>query len=179
MMISSVPSTSTTAALAAARPPHQGPGPGPFDSVSSLLDMSVDDIASAVRSGTSLDDLAKDKGVSHDDLVAALKAGAPQELQGTSQLDGIVAQIASATGTDRPTGPPPPPPPSGVMSGSLTSGQQSTLDALSSLLDMSSDDLQSSLQSGTSLVGLLQDKGIDLSDVAGALQSGFMVDVRS
>ena len=138
--------------------------------------MSADDIASSVQSGKSLDDLAAAQGVSHADLVAALKAGAPPELQASSDLDSSVTQIAAQKGTDRPAGPPPPPPPSGVMSRNMTSDQESTLSSLSSLLGVSSEDLVSSLQSGTSLVSLLQDKDVDLSRLAGALQSGFLVD---
>ena len=168
--------TSTSALSATSTTSTKRHGKGPFDAVSSLLKMSADDIASSVQSGKSLDDLASAQGVSHADLVAALKAGAPPELQASSDVDSVVAQIAAQKGTDRPTGPPPPPPASGVLSGNLTSDQQTTLGSLSSLLGVSSDDLESSLQNGTSLVSLLEGKGVDLSDVAGALQSGFLVD---
>jgi hypothetical protein len=177
MDISSLSGLSTTSTLSnLQRPAAPAAGKGPFDAVSSLLGMSADDIADQVKSGKSLDDLAKTKGVSHSDLVAALKAGAPSELQGTDGLDAMVEQIASQTGM-RPMGPPPPPPSdSGVLSGNVSSSQQTTLDALSSLLDMSSDDLQSSLQNGTSLVSLLTSHNVDLSDLADTLQSGFLVD---
>jgi hypothetical protein len=171
-------SATTSASTVSSLHRHSGPpaGKGPFDAVSSLLGMSADDIADQVKGGKSLDDLAKAKGVSHSDLVAALKAGAPSELQGTDGLDAMVEQIASQTGM-RPMGPPPPPPSdSGVLSGNVSSSQQDTLDALSSLLDMSSDDLQTSLQSGTSLVSLLKSHDVDLTDLADTLQSGFLVD---
>lgn len=168
-----------------ARRPH---GKGPFDAVSGLLGMSSGDIASAVSSGKSLDDLAKAKGVSHQDLTAALEAGAPQELQGTTQLHTMVEDIASHRGgvggpggTGGHGGPPPGPPPgaaSGVLSGDLTTTQQSMLDQLASLLDTSSDELETSLQSGTSLAQLLDDKGVSLDQLATTLQSGFLVDAR-
>ena len=181
MTISSISSSisslgGTSAVNQMQRPQGPPPGKGPFDAVSSVLSMSADDIASAVKSGKSLDDLATEKGVSHSDLVAALKAGAPSELQGTDGLDAMVEQIASQKGAG-PMGPPPPPPSdSGVLSGNLSSSQQDTLDALSSLLDTSSDDLKSSLQSGTSLVALLKAHNVDLDDLANTLQSGFLVD---
>ncbi len=161
-------------------------GKGPFDAVSGLLGMSADDIASAVQSGKSLDDLASAAGVSHEDLVAALKAGAPQELQGSSRLDAMVEDIASHKGMPMggpggPGGPPPGPPPgaSGVMSGELTNSQQTMLEQLSSLLGTTSDELATSLQSGTSLADLLGDKGVSLGQLASALESGFLVDVRA
>ena len=63
--------------------------------------------------------------------------------------------------------------------GSLSEAQRSTLDTLSSLLDMSSDDLATSLQSGTSLGDLLQQKGIDLGTLASSLEKGVVVDLRA
>ena len=159
-MNTSIGSVSATASVAAMQSTHRGEraqGKGPFEAVSGLLGMSADEISSAVSSGKSLNDLASAKGVSHDDLVAALEAGAPEELQGTSALDDMVEDIASRTGAPSGPrghgGPPPGPPPGakGVLSGDLTSTQQSVLDQLASLLDTSSEDLQTSLQSGASL----------------------------
>jgi lambda repressor-like predicted transcriptional regulator len=159
---------------------------GPFAAVSNLLGMSADDIAAAVKSGTSLDQLAQQKGVSHDDLIAALKAGAPQRLQSDPNVDQILNNIASSTGrtgwhghhhhhdSDGGAGAA-----SGVMSGSMTSAQQTMLSQLSSLLGTTPDDLQSSLQSGTSLASLLDNKGVSLDQLANSLQSGFLVDVKA
>lgn len=167
---------------------HQGrgtQGKGPFDAVSGVLGMSADDIAAKVRAGSSLDDLASEKGVSHDDLVAALKAGAPAELQGSEQLTSMVEHLASQKGMAGPGGPPPGPPPaggpggpSGVMSGQKTDSQQAMLDSLSELLDASSEGLEDSLQSGTSLTDLLDQKGVSLSQLAESIQAGFLIDQR-
>lgn len=157
-------------------------GKNPFDSVSNLLGMSADNIATKVKAGSSLDDIAAEKGVSHDDLIAALKAGAPQEVQGSDQLTSMVEHLASQKGA--PVGSPPSLPTgapggvSGVMSGQRTDAQQAMLDSLSGLLDTSSDDLENSLRSGTSLVDLLDQKGVSLSSLANSLQSGFLVDQR-
>ena len=71
-------SSSTFSSLQELQSAQRSQGKGPFDAVSGLLGMSADDVASAVQSGKSLDDLASAAGVSHEDLVAALKAGAPQ-----------------------------------------------------------------------------------------------------
>lgn len=164
--------------------PHAAPsGKGPFEAVSGVLGMSADEIASQVQSGKSLDDLATDKGVSHDDLVAALKAGAPQGAKDSGKLDEMVEKLTSRKGRQGPMGPPPGPPPGGmggVMGGGKLSGsQQSMLDSLSELLDISSEELQEELTSGTSLTDLLQDKGVSMNDLASAVQSGFLVDVRA
>jgi lambda repressor-like predicted transcriptional regulator len=64
------------------------------------------------------------------------------------------------------------------MSGQKTDAQQTMLDSLSDLLDMSSEDLEASLRSGTSLVDLLDQKGVSLNSLADSLQSGFLVDQR-
>lgn len=53
------------------------------------------------------------------------------------------------------------------------------LDKLAELLDMSTDDVQTSRQSGTSLADLLEDKGVSLDQLADQLQSGLLVDLRA
>jgi lambda repressor-like predicted transcriptional regulator len=184
--ITSVQSTqSTTSTMSTQR------GKSAFEAVSDVLGMSADDIASAVKSGKSLMDLAQDKGVSSEDLLTALEDNAPKELQGRSDLREIVTQIANDKGghgpggAGGPGGPPPGPPPSGVVSGNLTSTQSSTLDTLSSLLDMDSDDLTSAIKDGT-LADLLQKAGVDMTDLSTALETalsgsttGFQFDARA
>ena len=44
---------------------------------------------------------------------------------------------------------------------------------------MSTDDLTSTLQSGTSLTDLLEQKGVDLSTLASSLEKGVQVDLRA
>lgn len=179
-------SSSSLAAASSAALQRSGPpaGKGPLDAVSSVLGMSADEIASAVSSGSSLMDLAEEKGVSSEDLLNALKEGAPDDLRNSANIDDVVAQIANQKGPGGPGGPggppPGPPPPGGVLAGGqLTSGQQSTLETLSSLLEMSTDDLASTLRSGTSLTDLLEQKGVDLSTLASSLEKGVVVDLRA
>ncbi len=191
MNISSVGATTPTATnqsvQSGTRPPR---GNGPFEVVSSLLGMSADDIASKVADGTSLQDLADQAGVAREDLLSALKENAPPRLRASADIDTIVARIATQTGAGPgpggPGGPggagrPPGPPPAanGVLTGSLTADQTSTLDLLGSLLDMSTDDLASSLSTGTDLASLLQSREVDLASLAGALQAGFLIDARA
>jgi len=135
------------------------------------LGMDVKQVVSALQGGKSLDDLAQKQGVSHDDLVAAIKAGLPQRLQQSDRADQIAESIATRTG----------PPPraqaadddatsaqavTGVLGSSLNVTQKATLDGLSSLLGTTSQDLLSSLQSGTSLADLVDAKGVDRGSLA-------------
>ena len=181
-MMNSISGTSSlnVSAMSGIGRPHAAPsGKGPFEAVSSVLGMSADEIASQVQSGKSLDDLATDKGVSHEDLVAALKAGAPQGAKDSGKLDEMIEKLASRKGVQGPMGPPPGGM-GGLMGGGKLSGsQQSMLDSLSELLDISSEELQEELTSGTSLTDLLQDRGVSMDDLASAVQSGFLVDVRA
>lgn len=187
--LNSIGSSSSPAAATSAATRRPGPpdGESPFDAVSSVLGMSSEDIASAVSSGTSLMDLASEKGVSSDDLLSALKDGAPDDLKDSAIIDQVVARIANQKGPGGPggpgghAGPPPGPPPAGgvLAGGQLTAGQQSTLDTLSNLLDMSSDELTSSLRGGTSLTDLLEQKGVDLSTLASSLEKGVQLDLRA
>jgi len=181
-------------------------GKSPFDAVSSLLGMSAGAIAGQVASGASLDDLASAEGVSHSDLVAAIKAGMPQDLKKSGDADAIAEAIAAQQGmpaqgigalagvggvgdvsglTGMPsatasssfggavTGT------SGVLSGNLTSSQQTMLDSLGSLLDTDPTTLLSNLQGGASLLDLMSDKNVDPSSLADVLQSGLMVDTQA
>ncbi len=96
MSLSSVSNLGTPpVGVAAAASPVSGPRQSL--SVTSLLGLSTDEIARQMRSGKSLDDIARSKNVSHADLVAAIKAGGPRELRTRPRTD----QVA-----DRPPAPP-------------------------------------------------------------------------
>ncbi len=162
-------------AVAAASQQHHRKSP--FDAVSSLLGMSADDIRAAVKNGTSLDNLAKSKGVSHADLVAALKAGAPPRAQQDPNFDANIEKLTQATGNLRGwgghlhhDG--------GAAASSASTAQQSGLSVVSSLLGTSPDDLLAELNSGTSLSSLLDAKGISVDQLGSALQSGMLVDTN-
>jgi hypothetical protein len=149
------------------------------------LGMSTDDVKSALRSGKSLDDLAKDKRVSHDDLVKAIKAGMPKGLQNSDKADAIAERIVTTNGMPA-GGPPPGGRPdgddvtgTGVFGANLTATQSKTLDQLASLLGTDSGSLLSSLKSGTNLADLVQSKGIDSGKLASVLQDGLLVDTRA
>jgi lambda repressor-like predicted transcriptional regulator len=159
----------------------------PMAAAAKALGMSKDDLMSELQSGKSLDDVAKEKGVSQDTLDAAVKAALPPRVQSSADVDDIVSKITSQVGP--PQGPQGPPPgaassgsgdtSSGVYGSTLTADQSSTLDALSSLLGTDSTSLLSDLQSGTSLSDLLSSSNVDLSTIAGIMQNGLLIDTSA
>jgi hypothetical protein len=109
MTISSIGST-TVQGYAPPRPPHEPP---PMSNTAELLGMSTDELREAQRSGTTLNDLATQHGVSSDDLIksitADLKANKPEgapELS-DSQLADMASNIAAGKRPQGPQGPPP------------------------------------------------------------------------
>ena len=164
---------------------HEG---GALNAAAKALGMSKSDVQADLASGKSL-----------DDLVTALKADMPKDLQNSDQADAIAEKIATTKGMDAvrppagagpaggPGGPPPGPPPSdnddssgtGVFGGNLTSSQSKTLDKLADLLGTDSTSLLQSLKSGTSLSDLVQQTGVDSSKVTSVLQDGLFVDTKA
>lgn len=107
MTISSIGSSAAVQGYAPPRPRHEPP---PMSNTADLLGVSTDELREAQRSGTTLSDLATQKGVSSDDLMksvtADLKANKPEgapELS-DSQLADMASNIAAGK---RPQGPPP------------------------------------------------------------------------
>lgn len=165
------------------------PGPDPatmMQPVADLLGVSTSELRSSLDGGTSLDQLASAKGVSHDDLVAAIKDGleatAPQGtsssdgVSGTSavfDLDAMAEDIAAGVRPQGPEGPPPGPPPTG-----RNDNDHDALQRVSDLLDMSTDELIESLTSGSSLRDLASSKGISSDQLLDALSEGMVVDTR-
>lgn len=186
--VSSATSTSFLWALQQNVPPARSDNrtAGPLASVSSLLGSSVEDLQSELSSGKSLNDIADKKGVSHDDLVEALRAGMPADAPTGVDPTHVLEQMAAQAG-----GPRPPAPPagqglggsvgseSGVLTGTVTSRQQSVLDQLSDLLGTDSDDLAAELQGGSSLLQMLQDRGVTKGSAAETVGEGFLVDAKA
>ena len=117
--------------------PHGGKAMQP---AADLLDMSQDQLKSALTSGSSLSDLASQQGVSRTDLLAAIAkgiqsvapAGAPQP---TGGIDALAAKIA-----DR-TGPPPADASDDAGSDSTPTPGSNLLAQVSQLLGVSTDQL--------------------------------------
>ncbi|MFG1607703.1 hypothetical protein [Actinoplanes sp. NPDC049265] len=156
-------------------PPRNNGGQDPMAAVAEKLNLSGDDLKSQLRDGKSLDDIATAQGVSHDDLIAAIKAGLPADKAGAAE------EIASAKGM-------PPPPPGGGHGPGGGQGprgantgitDETKLNQISDLLDMDSDEVTSQASSATDLVKLLQSKGVDLSALRNVLNNGDLLDVAA
>ncbi len=170
--ISAVTTTATTQT-------HGHRGKDPMAAVAEKLGLSKDDLKTQLKSGKSLDDVATAQGVSHDDLIAAIKSGMPADKASGTDADAMAEKIATTKGMPKPPpggGPGGPGGPKGNNSGIQDS---SKLSSVSKLLDMDSDDVSSQATSASSLVKLLQSKGVDLSSLKGALNSGDLVDTSA
>jgi hypothetical protein len=147
-------------------PPQGAPPrtPPAMTASASLLGMSADDLRAAQRSGTTLADLAAQKGVSKDDLVKSVAAdlaankpeGAPELSR--AQLTEMATNIAEGR---RPQGPPPPPPPPpgggfGSSAGDGDERVQTNVGSLAEALGTDADTLLDKLRSGADLASLLR-----------------------
>lgn len=169
-------STATTSAAPSGTPTSRVPGH--ITAAAEVLGLSTDDVQQALAGGSSLADLAEQQGVSRDDLVSALVAAAPADIQSSDDVEDMVGSLVDQKGLAGPAGPPPGGS-SGVWGETLTSSQQDTLDSLSSLLGTSSSSLLGQLYSGTSLSDLLSDGGVSLKDLAGVVQDGLLIDTQA
>lgn len=161
------------------RPPRRSGGPDMntmMAPVADTLGMSVEELQWTLTGGTTLDEIASTKGVSHDDLLAAIKQGleaakpadAPEGTSGVFDLDAMAESIAAGT--------PPPPPPGEAHGGrpphGVNQADAQTLDSIASLFDMTSDDVISALTAGTSLAELAAQHDVSASALLDAIGSG-------
>jgi uncharacterized protein YidB (DUF937 family) len=161
MTITAVSGTSQTSAAWQTQRAGRGHGAmrKAFDAAAQTLGMSTSDLRDALKGGQSMSSLAQSKGVSTDTLTSAISSalsGTDSSLS-TSQATEMAQRIVAGPqgGNGGPDGPPPggkggPPPAIG-----------SAMDSLAGTLGISSDDLKSSLQSGTSLTDVAAAHGMD------------------
>jgi hypothetical protein len=157
----------------------------PAQGVAKALGMSTEDLKSAMQSGKSLNDLANEKGVAHNDLIAAIKTGMPTDrVNQTDNTDGtqMAQNITSRNGMP---GPPPDGPggaPAGA-NGTTANGRNnvsdSTKNAVSSLLDGQDSTGLNAVTNSKQLIDFLQHKGVDLNSLRNVLNSGNLVDVTA
>jgi hypothetical protein len=157
---------------AALRLPQPRPkdGDDPMSAVSKALGLPGDALRSKVDGGQSLAEVARERGVSHDDLVAAIKAGrSVDSARGAAaeEDDAIAERIAARKDTAGP-------PPGAPRGGAAGLSDESKLHQLGTLLETDAESLRGS--SATDVVKRLQDKGIDLSQLRSVLNSGDLVD---
>jgi lambda repressor-like predicted transcriptional regulator len=155
----------------------------PLKAAAGVLGMSVTDLSAELKTGKSLNDVAKEKGVSTDTLQNALVKNMPQSLQDSGKAAQIAQKMAAQVGG-----------PHGHhgqhksdndgdndASGSSTSSASSTslLNSLSSLLKTDPTSLKAALSSGTSLSDLLTQNNVSLSSLANTVQEGVLFDAKA
>jgi hypothetical protein len=95
---SSVGSATTYGASSIGRPQPPKRDRDPMAPVAKALGMSAGDVRAQLRDGQSLNDLADSAGLSHDDLIAAIKAGLPRDAM-ASRTSSATASAAAASAT--------------------------------------------------------------------------------
>jgi hypothetical protein len=152
MIVSSVDSASNISTIQ----PRQHTPPQ-MTEVAKLLGLSTSELASELRSGATLSDLASKKGISSTELIKTIEgeltAHKPEGAPGlsSSQLTQIATSIASGT---------PPPPPTGGFGGQdSTSGSQSSPSTLAQSLGIEPSALLKELEEGRGFSGLVQPTG--------------------
>ena len=171
---------SSAAAFADRRAAHETNRTKMLTAVAAQLGMSLADVKGALRKGTSLNQLATAKGVSHDDLIATIKeavsssapAGAPA--LGATQLDQLAESIAAG---DRANGLPSP---GGAETYAVAAvaGNQA-LQQVAMTLRMKPDDLVAALTSGVGLEQLANLQGVPLAQVLSTVTKGMLLDIRA
>ncbi|BCY07415.1 hypothetical protein [Actinoplanes sp. L3-i22] len=151
---------------------QQKPQDDPMDKIAETLGLSKDALKDQLTNGKSLNDVATGQSVGHEDLIAAIKSGMPSS---TAITDDVAEKIAAQQSQGTP--PPPPGGPRGENAGLQDSGK---LKQVSDMLDMDSQDVTKAATSASSLVSLLQDKGVDFSQLKNVLnRTGDLLDVSA
>lgn len=150
------------------------PQDDPTAKVAEALGLSTDALKEQLSSGKSMNDVATGQGIGRDDLIAAIKSGMPSS---TAITDDVAEKIADQHAAQAS---PPPPPPGGPRGENAGLADPAKLKQVSDLLDMDSADVSKTATSASSLVSLLQDKGVDFSQLRNVLnQTGDLLDVSA
>ncbi|MEU4619242.1 hypothetical protein AB0G04_04575 [Actinoplanes sp. NPDC023801] len=126
------------------------------------LGLTVDELRTQLGNGSSLNDIATARGVPHDDLIAAIRAGLSA---------GNPEEFAARRGA------PPAPPAREPRGENAGLRDEVKLAALSRLLGMDSEAVTAAATGASSLVTLMRQKGIDLYALRGVLTGGDLIDV--
>jgi lambda repressor-like predicted transcriptional regulator len=171
-VVNPIGGTSGVAALGASQPVDRSTM---MANVAKLLGMSVSDLKSKLESGSSLSDVAKQRGVSQDQLLqtiqSSLKAQDPNAI--ASSLNVAAQRIAGHHGHHGHHG-----------GGSTTpaaadTSSTTTLNSLASALGMNSSDLVSELKAGTPLSDIGQQQGVSSNDLTNLLGKGLLADIKA
>jgi uncharacterized protein YidB (DUF937 family) len=153
-----------------------------MDAAAKLLGMSTTDLRTALQGGQSLASIASSKGVSQDDLTAAMSKALQQANPNMTadQAAKMATAIATRTRTTAPQATSTDPAtqdPTAATGTSATQGHHhhhhgggaAAMDAASKLLGMSTTDLTTALKSGQSLSSIATSKGVSQSDLTAAM----------
>jgi lambda repressor-like predicted transcriptional regulator len=178
---------------------QDGQGPGQMrrvlDGVSSLLGVDKGDLIQGLRSGESLADIASQKGVSRDDLLAAVTQALSSGTQGATNgvaagpqgvdPSALAAQIVDRKGVGghhhHHHHHVPQPSDQTTTASDGNSPFEQAFAELSSALGLSTSDLAQALQAGTSLFDLAAQQGVSqqaITDILGRNQ-GNLVDTSA
>jgi uncharacterized protein YidB (DUF937 family) len=135
--------------------------------VAEKLGMSTDDLKAKLKDGSTMADLAKTAGVSQDDLVSTIKATLPTQGPDGASMDTtqMATDIANGVRPQRHSSQDKP---------EVDLGQG--LDALSTALGISSDDLMDRLTNGSGINDLLSSNSQVSSQLAALQNKGALVD---
>ncbi|WP_433795187.1 hypothetical protein [Actinoplanes sp. CA-252034] len=147
----------------------------PMARLAAALGLPADELRARLDTGRSLNDVAAERGVAHEDLITAIKSGLTPETAATAHVDDIAERIAGKTHPDRDTSLPPLP--GGPLGENAGLRDETKLAGLSRLLGMSAADVTAAATGPYRLIGLLESKGVRLDALRGVLTSGDLVDV--
>lgn len=171
-MVNPIGGTSGVAALGASQPVDRSTM---MANVAKLLGMSVSDLKSKLESGSSLSDVAKQRGVSQDQLLqtiqSSLKAQDPNAV--ASSLNVAAQRIAARHGHHGHHGG------GGPTPAAAGTSSTTTLNSLASALGMNSSDLVSELKAGTPLSDIGQQQGVSSNDLTNLLGKGLLADIKA
>ena len=163
--------SATSAGVGALYGPDQTrPTPPPMTNTAQLLGLSTSQLSQDLQSGTTLNSLASQKGVSSsaliDGITSDLQTNAPQGAPtlSSTQLTQFATNIANGTAG------------AGRHHHHHGGGGSPPLNDTAQLLGLSTSQLSQDLQSGTTLSSLASQKGISSSAVVSSISSDLQAD---
>lgn len=139
----------------------------PLAAMADALGLSVEELKAQLAGGKSPNDIATAQGVSHDDLMTAIKPSLPTA---ATKAGDLAEKVAGSMGK---------PPPGGPRGANAGLRDDIKLDQVSQLLNMNPDDVTDRATTASALVGMFQANGVDLTGLRGVLNSGDLLDVAA
>lgn len=152
-----------------AAPANSAGRPDPMQGVAEMLGMSPRELMDQLRSGSSLTQVAEQRGVSRADLVEQVSTDL--EIRFGADASAMAAKIVDRSGA------PPARPRSGegVEGVDFLTRASEVLEPVAEALQMSTESLLAQLEQGTSLTDIANEQGASSSSLIAALQQGLLV----